>query len=449
MFKEEKTLCHTALQTALKVGAQKARINFVKSSMDLVNTLDGEVDKLTRCLDSSMNIILFVDGKFGGFSTNKLSENALESFILRAVDTVRMLAPDDARDLPARERQIQGSLNGRELGLYDNYYEKICADERRDLALNAAVWPSKGKAWKLISEEGEYSDSLDFSYVIDSGGLEALHCETRFSYGVEITIEDFKGRKYSGYWWDSSPFLSELKSAGIGGKALEMAIGQIGAKSIKSGKYNMVVDREVSSKLFSPILAALNGYSIQQGNSFLMDAVGKKVFSEGLTVMDCPHIKGQNGSRLFDSEGVATREHAIIEKGVVKEFFLNSYTANKLGLSPTQEDAIRPKLMPYAPDSKKTLNTLGRDDLMHLCGKGILVNYFNGGNSNTATGDFSYGIEGFYFEDGKPVKPVSGMLVTGNFLTLWLDLLAVAADARPCREKLIPSLAFKDVDFSG
>ena len=67
MFKEEKTLCHTALQTALKVGAQKARINFVKSSMDLVNTLDGEVDKLTRCLDSSMNIILFVDGKFGGF----------------------------------------------------------------------------------------------------------------------------------------------------------------------------------------------------------------------------------------------------------------------------------------------------------------------------------------------------------------------------------------------
>ena len=110
MFKEEKTLCHTALQTALKVGAQKARINFVKSSMDLVNTLDGEVDKLTRCLDSSMNIILFVDGKFGGFSTNKLSENALESFILRAGCPCW---PRRARNLLAREGRLS-SLNGRE-----------------------------------------------------------------------------------------------------------------------------------------------------------------------------------------------------------------------------------------------------------------------------------------------------------------------------------------------
>ena len=89
---------------------------------------------------------------------------------IRAVDTVACWPPT-MQETSRPRRQIQGSLNGRELGLYDNYYEKICADERRDLALNAAVWPSKGKAWKLISEEGEYSDSLDFSYVIDSGGL--------------------------------------------------------------------------------------------------------------------------------------------------------------------------------------------------------------------------------------------------------------------------------------
>lgn len=437
-----------ALKTALEAGAQKARISFNKSSMDLVTTLDGEIDNITSCLDRLMDITLFVDGKFGSFSTNRLSENALKNFIIRAVDTVRILAPDSARDLPDRERQIQGNLNGNELALYDSNYEKLNTSRRRKLALNAAIWPLKGKGWKLISEEGEYSDSLDYSYVIDSGGLEALHSETRFSYEAEVTVEDSKGCKYSGYWWDSAPFLAELKFEGIGEKALEMALGRIGAKSVKSGKYNLVVDSEVSSKLFSPVLASLSGYSIQQSNSFLMDSVGKKVFSEGLSVIDCPHIKGQNGSRLFDSEGVATREHAIIQNGVVKEFFLNTYTANKLCLSPTQEEAIRPKLMPYVKGVELS-QALNKEELMRLCGSGILVNYFNGGNSNTATGDFSYGIEGFLFEDGKIVKPVSGMLVTGNFLTLWSNLLAAGGDARPCREKLIPSLAFKDVDFSG
>ena len=40
------------------------------------------------------------------------------------------------------------------------------------------------------------------------------------------------------------------------------------------------------------------------------------------------------------------------------------------------------------------------------------------------------------------------MLITGNFLTLWNNLVAVADDARPCLSKLVPTLAFKEVDFS-
>ena len=81
-------------------------------------------------------------------------------------------------------------------------------------------------------------------------------------------------------------------------------------------------------------------------------------------------------------------------------------------------------------------------------GKGILVTGFNGGNSNPATGNFSYGIEGFYIQNGKRVHPVREMLITGNFLTLWSNLLLVADDARPCLSKLVPTLAFTNVDFS-
>ena len=438
----EKTLTRSCMAMALEAGADKVRVTLSKSSMDLVATLDGEVDKVTACQDRSLEICIFADGRYGAFSTNRLEEAALRKFVGDAVQTTRMLAPDPCRDLPAAERQTKAAVTGLELGLYDSGYEGITAADRRQQALGASVWPSAGKGWKLISEEGEYSDNLEDRYVIDSGGLEALHTETCYSYGVEVTIEDSRGRKYSGYWWDSCVFGKDLDGAAIGRKALDTAIAQIGSRSIAGGKRTLVLDSEISYKAVSPILAALGGFNLQQNNSFLQDSLGKKLFPEGMTLLDCPHRPGENGSRLFDSEGVATRERPLIENGVVKEYFLNTYMANKLGMAPTQEEATRPLLLPFG-------NAKNRDEIMKLCGEGILVTDFNGGNSNMATGDFSYGIEGFEFKDGKIVRPVSGMLVTGNFLTLWQRLIAAGDDSRPCKGKLIPTLAFGDVDFSG
>jgi PmbA protein len=199
----------------------------------------------------------------------------------------------------------------------------------------------------------------------------------------------------------------------------------------------------MASKVVSPLLRALSGYAIQQQNSFLLDSLGKQVFPKGLTIMDLPRIPGQTCSKYFDSEGVATVEAPIIEAGVVKEYFINSYMAGKLQMAPTVEDATRPKVFPWPCAG------LDRDAILRRCGSGILVTDFNGGNSNPVTGDFSYGIEGYLFEDGRIVRPVSGMLMTGNLLTLWSRLLAAGDDARPCQSKLIPTLAFGEVDFSG
>ena len=133
---------------------------------------------------------------------------------------------------------------------------------------------------------------------------------------------------------------------------------------------------------------------------------------------------------------------AIIEKGVIKTYFINSYIAGKLGTDPTIEDCTRPVILPVG--GCKT-----RDDVLAKAGEGILVTGFNGGNSNSTTGDFSFGIEGFYFKDGIILHPVREMLITGNFITLWNNLFAAAEDARPCMSKIIPTLAFSNVDFSG
>lgn len=430
-------LVRESLDMARQAGAGKARATLCRSEEDLVATLNGEVDRVTHCVDSSLSFALFADGRFGSFSTNKLDPASLRDFLESSVKTVRTISKDECRDLPDPRRCCSKAITGDELGLTDCRRESMTPEERIRMALDASVYRDG-----ILSEEGEYSDSVYKTVVMDTDGVLCLHSETSFDYGVEITIEE-DGEKYSGYWWDSASHLDALDARSCGEKALARSRAQVGSDAVPGGRYNMVVDSEVASKMVSPVLRALNAFSIQQNNSFLVDSLGKRPFPEGLTIMDLPHIKGQTCSKLFDSEGVATAETPIIRSGEVCEYFVNTYMSRKLGIAPTVEEATRPKVLPW-PESG-----LGRSEILKICGNGILVTDFNGGNSNPVTGDFSYGIEGFLFENGKVSRPVSGMLVTGNFLSLWKKLIAAGDDARDCMSKLIPTLAFADVDFSG
>ena len=445
--REEIQLAEKSLETALRLGANKARVTLNKSLMVLYGTLNGELDKVNHCLDRSMSVCLFVDGRFGSFSTNRLDESELETFLAKSISTVRMLAEDPCRDLPDPSRTAKDASTGKELCLFDPSYPELTSEERLRMAMDASIFKAHGEDG-LISEEGEYSDSVFDSFVADSNGLRCRHTETSFEYGVEMTILDKEGNRYSGYWWDSSPRLKDLQIGGCGEIALKRALAQIGPGKVPSGQYTMVVDSENASRLVTPLINALGGYALQQKNSFLLDTLGKRVFPEWMNLVDLPHAKGFTGSRLFDSEGVATKETPVIENGIVREYFINTYMSGKMGMDPTIEDVTRPVMLPCTAPGLAKPEKMDRDSIMELVGDGILVTGFNGGNSNSATGDFSFGIEGFLFKDGKIVHPVREMLITGNFLTLWENLLAAGDDPRPCKSKLIPTLAFGKVFFS-
>ena len=447
LTQEEIRTAEICVEKALRLGASKARVTLSKSLMELFGTLDGQLDKVSHCLDRSMSVCLFVDLMYGTFSTNRLVESELEDFLKKSIATVRMLAEDPCRDLPDPARTAKDAITGKELDLYDPSYPALTSSERLKMAMEASVF-EQHKAEGLISEEGEYSDSIFDTLTLDSNGLKCRHTETSFEYGVEITVKDAEGNRYSGYWWDSTPRISDLKISTCCETAYQRAMAQIGPKGIPSGKYNMVVDSENSSRLVTPLTSALGAFALQQKNSFLLDTLGKKVFPEWMTLVDKPLTKGQTGSRLFDSEGVAARETPVIENGVVKEYFVNTYMSNKMGIAPTIEDVMRPVLEPCVAPGLLKPQRMDKDGIMALVGDGILVTGFNGGNSNSATGDFSFGVEGFLFKDGRIVHPVREILITGNLLTLWNNLLAAGDDARTCKSKIIPTLAFKEVDFS-
>ncbi len=447
---EEKAAAAHCLEYALGCGASQVRVSLNKSVLDTFMLLNGELDKVTHCADRSVFIYLFVDGRYGTYSTNRLDRENIEDFVRKAIDSTRMLAEDEYRKLPQADRMAEGAVTGRELGLYDREYELMSTDRRLALAMSGTIFKkaSAVEGYEIISEECEYSDSIDDNYVIDSQGFEGRHTETSFAFWTEMTISGPDGHRYSGYHWSSSPFFDELKIAGCSKEALQKAADQINPRPHKGGKLKMVVRNTSSSRLISPIFSALNASAIQQRNSFLENTLGKKIFPEELTVIDMARTFGKPGSRLFDTEGVATCERAVIDKGVIGTYFVNTWSAGKMGIAPTIEGISRPVVTPFVKGGCNIDGDIDENAIIGICGEGILVTGFNGGNCNPTTGNFSYGIEGFAFKDGRLLHPVKEMVVTGNMISLWSSLVAAGSDALPGTRWQIPTLAFDGVDFS-
>jgi PmbA protein len=226
----------------------------------------------------------------------------------------------------------------------------------------------------------------------------------------------------------------------IGKRALERTLRKIGQQKVASGKYTMVLDNLNSSRMVSPLLSAISGSALQQRNSFLLDRLGDKVGSDLFTLVDDPHIIGASGARYFDGEGVATEKRTVFEKGVLKTYYIDQYNANRMNVVPTISG---PSILNLQQGTKDLTGVLAEIN------NGVLVTDFNGGNFNSSTGNFSYGIEGFLIENGQLTTPIAEMNITGNFLTLWDNLVAVGNDARPQSSWRIPCLAFAGVDFTG
>lgn len=434
----------SALDFVMKNGAQQARITVNKGIQNSFSALDGDLENLQSTNDRSLYIQLVTNNRYGAYSTNRFEKNELEKFLKDALDTNKYLTPDEFRQLPPKELCWNG--DGEDLEQYDPYVLEMEPSKKKEIAFEV-MEQVYGKNKKVISVTSEYGDMLDYQYMIDSQGFEGDSLQSNFTVSAECSVKGRTNARSEGLWWESTLHFNGLKYSDCGTIALQRALSALNSKKIESGKFAMVVENTCSSRLMAPIFSALNGTNIQQRNSFLAKKLGKKIFSKKMILIDTPHVKGLSGSRYWDGDGLATKDLTIIDKGRVNSFFINTYTANKMGVAPTVESPSVPKFsLEEFPLKYRNLNA---KNMVSLLDKGIFVTGFNGGNCNSATGDFSYGIQGFYFEKGEILFPIKEMNISGNIVKLWKNIALIGNDARKCSRWMIPSLAFTDVDFTG
>ena len=437
MTKEEKyTLAKWAMNYALEKGAQQASVSISNSRSSSVEVREEKIDKLEQAIQSGLTIRLYVDKKYSAHSTNRLKKEELSRFIEQAIEGTRFLSEDEFRTLPNPKLYYKGG--NEDLKTLDSGFGNIDPQKKIDLAYGVEK-EVLGKDERIISVSTGYYDGLEERVMVTSNGFQGDTSNSYFGLYGSVSVKSNEARPESS-WSESSVFFDKLKKDEIGLTALKRATNKIGQAKIASAKMTMIVENRQVARLFSPLVQAINGSAIQQKNSFLIDKLDQKVASEKLTITDDPFIVSGRGSRLFDSEGLATRKRLIFEKGVLKTYYIDTYYGKKLQMAPT---------------SGSTTNLVfetGDKDLQGLVGtvkRGILVTGFNGGNSNGSTGDFSFGIEGFLIENGAIIQPVSEMNITGNMKELWSNIGEIGNDINESSSWLTPSIVFEGVDFSG
>lgn len=431
-------LARWAVSQARKQGASEAAANVNSSRSVEVEVRAGQIDKLQESVQNGLTVSIYADHRYSAHSTNDLRRESLERFIAEAVAMTRYLAPDKFRALP--DPKLYEGQEKRDLQLVDPGFERIETAERVRLA-KAIEAAAREKSAKIISVEASYADGFSRNVKVHSNGFEGRSERTSFSISASVTVDDGKGGRPE----DSAyAFLRHRRllpdPVSVGREAVERTLGRIGQRKIASGRFDLIVENRVASRLFGPLVNAMNGRALQQKSSFLDGMMDKVIASESLTVREDPFVPAGSNSRLFDGEGIAARPRSVIEKGALKTWYIDNYYGRKMGVSPTTGG---PSNLIFAAGDKDLAA------LVKGVSKGILVSSFIGGNSNSTTGDFSFGVIGQYIEDGAVKHAINEMNVSGNFKELWKRLAAVGSDPFPYGSWRIPSLHLQDVQFSG
>lgn len=406
----------SSLEEAARGGATQAEAAVSLDTGLSVTVRLGEVETLEYQRDRGMGITVYVGKRKGSASTADLSWPAVAETVAKALSIARFTAEDDCS------------------GLAD---AALMAREVPDLELAHAWGIDAGQAIELARRAESAALAVDHRIRNSEGGSVSTHAGARVygnshgflggypytTHSISCVVLGQEGDEMQrDYWYSTAREASALESPEeIGRRAGRRAVDRLGARKLGTRKAPVLFAAEIARGLVGHFLGAVRGGPQYRKSSFLCGAAGQQLFPAWVSMVERPHLRRALGSAPFDNEGVATRDRALVDGGVLTGYVLDSYSARKLGLATTGNAGGVHNL---------EVEGTGEDleGLLRRLDTGLLVTELLGQGVNLVTGDYSRGAAGYWVEGGSIAYPVHEVTIAGNLRDMYRGIVAVGAD---------------------
>ena len=409
-------LCGLALAEAKANGATQADVGVSQESGLSVNVRLGEVETIEHNRDKGMGITVYVGKRKGSSNTSDFSEAAIRQSVQSACAIAKYTTEDDCAGLADAElmaSEVPDLDLKHPWSVSPEHAIEIateCEQAARDY--DAKITNSEGASVSSHSGVSVYANSHGFFGRVDSS-RHGCSCSVIAGEGDNMQRD---------YWYSVARDAKQLEAANsVGRQAAERTLRRLGARPINTGVYPVLYSPEMARSLIGGFTNAISGGSLYRKTTFLLDMLGKQVFSNSISIAEKPLLPRELGSSPFDGEGVARVNRDLVTDGVLQGYILSSYSARKLGMQ-TTGNAGGARNVVLAPGE------LSPEQLLAEMGSGFLVTEMMGSGVNMTTGDYSRGAAGFWVENGEIAYPVQEVTVAGNLRDMFCNIRALGND---------------------
>ncbi|HEY2365963.1 MAG TPA: metallopeptidase TldD-related protein, partial [Polyangiaceae bacterium] len=384
-------------------------------------------------------------------STSDFSEQGIARFVSDALELAD-LSQEDPFAGPADSKLLCDPSKAPNLELFDPRGGSIGAAEAIEIAKRGEKAARDLDARITNSEGATFGRTAGGAALVLSNGFRSAYEGSYASLSVVPIAEDAGVKKRRGYHWTAKRFYDELDSAeSVGQEAARRTLRKLGARTVATTEAPVVFDPDAARSILGLLASCTLGSSIWRKSSYLVDREGTRVASDLVTVIDDPLIKRAPGSRPYDGEGLASRRNVIVDKGILKMFLCDSYSARKLKRESTASASRGGGAGVGASTTNFVLQpgTDSNEAIVKATKRGLYVTEMMGFGFNATTGDFSRGAAGFWIENGELAYPVSEVTISLNVDDMWKTIDAVGSDLDLRTATAAPTIRIAKMTIAG
>jgi PmbA protein len=448
------SLAADVVAKAMKAGATEAEAAAREGDEFSVRVRLGQVETLEESGSRGLGLRVFLGQRSASASTSDLTAEGIEQLVEGALDLAKVTEEDPFSGLP--EKEEFGAFPG-DLHLYDEDVYSLPGTERIEWARRAEAAALAADPRITNSDGGSFEAATGRKALANSRGFVGGYRSSYAGVSAAPVAVDANGQMQRDGWWSSARRLADLDSPeSVGREAARRALRRLGARRVPTQEVPIIFAPEVARSLIGTIFEAVSGDSIWRGASFLAGRLGKQIAAPSLTVIDdntmlLPTGMGGFGTTPFDGEGLPTRRMVVVERGVLRNYLLNTYTARKLGMKSTHNAARGLAGTPGIGCGNFYLEpgTLTPEQIIAAVPAGLYVTSLMGFGVNTVTGDYSRGATGLWVENGQLTHAVEEVTIAGNLAEMLKNVAAIGNDLEFRGAAASPTLRIDGMTIAG